>query len=187
MALNSVPQAGQTLQTTRDPIRTNFNVIATAFVQDHVDYNTTGQGKHNKVTFPSQSVSPAFVATELGLYNAVDVTTGVNELFVKKAAGTGIPFTAWGNPSGQNGWTMLPSGVLIKFGLIAGGVNPNNTLNINLSGIGPAFSAVYNAQVTCQGASYSGQIVVVTSLNTGILQIQSNSNGNKYWQVIGRI
>ena len=62
MALINVPLAGQSLGITRDPVNNNFSTINSAFLVDHVEYNTAGQGKHNKVTFPVQGGAPAFTA-----------------------------------------------------------------------------------------------------------------------------
>lgn len=122
MALNDVPQAGQTLANTQPLIRTNFSVIDTAFTVDHVACNTAGQGKHNKVTFPVQGAAPVFAATEEGLYNKL--VSGVAELFVHKQSLAGtkeIPFTqsilSTVTPTiGDGGWTYLPSGIHISWG-----------------------------------------------------------------------
>lgn len=122
MALNNVPLTGQSLNVTKVPINQNFSVIDTAFSVDHVSYNTTGQGKHNKVSFPLQAVAPVFLAGEEGLYNVA--LGGVSELYVHKqsAAGTKeIPMTAstlsTSTPgSAVGGWTWLPSGYYETWG-----------------------------------------------------------------------
>jgi len=122
MALNNVPLSGQSLNVTRVPINQNFSTINAAFLVDHVEYNTTGQGKHNKVTFPVQTSQPAFAAGEDGLYNYP--LAGVNELYINKQAFAGvqqIPMTASLLSSqspvlGNGGWTYLPSGYYQTFG-----------------------------------------------------------------------
>lgn len=122
MALNNVPLSGQSLDVTRVPINQNFSVIGAAFIVDHVDYNTTGQGKHNRVTFPVQATQPTFAPGEEGLYNFP--LAGVNELYVNKQAFAGvqqIPMTASllssQSPTlGNGGWTYLPSGYYQTFG-----------------------------------------------------------------------
>lgn len=120
MALISVPLAGQTLASSRPDINSNFSVIDTAFAVDHVDYNLTNQGKHNKVSFPTQAIMPAPAAGIVQLYSQVSAITGEPELVFAHQAGSTAPTAAqiveftsagWANP----GWTRLPSGILLKW------------------------------------------------------------------------
>lgn len=126
MALNDVPQAGQTLALTQPLIRTNFSTIDSAFSVDHVSYNLSGQGKHNKVTFPVQGSTPTFLAGEVGLYNFLDPVSGVNQLYFTNAAGTTYPVTASQRQafiSGGNGYTTLPSGITLQWGTSVANAN----------------------------------------------------------------
>lgn len=124
MALIVVPNAGQTLNNSRPDINSNFGTINSAFAIDHVGYNTVGQGKHNKVTFPVQSPAPSFSAGEDGLYNFLNAITVKNELYVHKQTNAGtedVPFTASilsTTTIASNdvpGWTMLPSGIRMQW------------------------------------------------------------------------
>ena len=123
MALNNVPLTGQSLGVTKVPINQNFAVIDAAFQVDHVDFNVAGQGKHNQVTLPVQSPAPAFAAGEEGIYNFLNATTVVNELYIHKQTSVGtaeIPATAsilsQSVPAmGAPGWTMLPSGIILRW------------------------------------------------------------------------
>ncbi len=137
MALISVPLAGQTLASSRPDINSNFAVIDAAFAVDHVDYNLTNQGKHNKVSFPIQNPVPAAQAGIVQLYSQVSAITGQPELVFAHQAGSTAPTAAqiveftsagWANP----GWTRLPSGILLKW---HSGINfaSMNTIAINLN------------------------------------------------------
>lgn len=152
MPLNFIPQPGQSLGATRNLVLGNFNSIDEGFIVDHVDYNTAGQGKHNKITFPVQNAAPMFAAGEEGLYNLLYATTGKNEIFVHKQnqAGTvDIPFTASAmsnvvQANCVNGWSYLPSGLLIKWGQVA---RSGQNQNINVAGTsgGPNFNQSFQA------------------------------------------
>lgn len=156
MALNNTPQSGQNLAQTRPLIQNNFNVISTAFVVDHVDYNIAGQGWHKKVTFPAQVAAPAFTGTNDGLYELPynNQTTTLNELFIHKqtSAGTAdIPFTASilsqnsAVAANGNGWTYLPSGLIMRW---ENAVAINGLTTVTLGAGYPAFAAILSVQVT---------------------------------------
>lgn len=125
MALIVVPTgASQTLNSSRNNVASNFQVISNDFAVDHVAYNTTGEGKHNKVTLPVQSAAPTFTGSDDGLYNLLNATTNLNELYVHKQTNAGtndIPMTAsiLSTTTIANndvpGWTMLPSGILMRW------------------------------------------------------------------------
>ena len=112
MALNNVPLAGQTLGITRVPINQNFAVIDADFAVDHVAYNTTNEGKHNRVSFPIQNPVPVPQAGIVQLYSQVSAITGQPELVFTHQAGSTAPLAAqiveftsagWANP----GWTTI--------------------------------------------------------------------------------
>lgn len=143
MALNNVPNSGQTLSDSRVPINANFATIGAAFVIDHVDYNVAGQGKHNKVTFPVQAVAPVFAAGEVGLYNLLYAVSGVDELFVKNQAGQATPMTAVSKTT--PGWAWLPCGLLVKWGV--GVANGFTTITLPVGVNIPAFTQILTMQV----------------------------------------
>src|ERR1700750_377068 len=158
MALNDVPLPGQNLLVTRNPINQNFSVLDTTFSIDHVAYNTSGQGKHNKVTLPVQSPAPAFTGGDLGLYSFLNTTTNKNELYVHKITGAAtvdIPLTAStlsataAPGSGTGGWTYLPSGMFMTFG--SGNGNGLTTVTLSF----PPPTQILNVQLTPQSAGTS--------------------------------
>ncbi len=154
MALNNVPVPGQSLGASRDLINQNFSVINTAFAVNHVPYNdgSGNQGKHNLVTFPVQSPAPSFAAGEEGLYNLLNATTAKNELYVHKqtsASTADIPMTAsilsQSVPaSGAAGWTMLPSGILMRWENFSG----NGLTTVTLSAGYISFTTIYSIMLT---------------------------------------
>lgn len=167
MALNNVPLSGQTLGVTRVPINQNFSVIDTAFQVDHVDYNISGQGQHNRVSFPVQNPVPTPIAGIVQLYSQLSSFTNQPELVFAHQAGSTAPaaariaeFTSAGytNP----GWARLPSGIMMKWrsGIGFGG-NASVTININTTTpTSPAFSDIFTILITPidTNASYNNTI-----------------------------
>lgn len=150
MPLNDVPLAGQTLNATQNPIRQNFITINTAFGTDHVNYTAGGQGKHNKITFPVQNPAPTPTGGDVVMYSLLDATTNSNELYVRKTAGGGIPFTASilsTDPAlgfFEDGWAYLPCGLLMKWGT-SGYFSANPTAIVFPVGVTiPAFTQIFN-------------------------------------------
>lgn len=140
MALNITPEASDTLAQTQLDIKNNFIFINTGFAFDHVEFNVTGAGKHNKITFPVQSPAPVFVdAGDLGLFsllnNVGNFATNRNELNVYKANNAtyvNVPFTAsvLSNSSPVQdaaGWSYLPSGLIIQWGSFVTGFSTGTT------------------------------------------------------------
>ncbi len=147
MALTILPNAGQNLLVTRDAIRNNFQTLDTAFTVNHVDYGNANQGKHNFVSMPYQTTSPATAAGEIALYSQGGV------LYLQPAGQTaGHAGTPLGGTGLQGtGWAQLPSGMLF---LWSGTTTTDATYGyINYAPGNPAgfpgFStAVYSVQLT---------------------------------------
>ena len=146
-----VPQAAQRISDTQTPINDNFQAITELMGEDHINFNTNNFGRHKWVRFEALLAPGAFDPTELGVYNQVyAVYTGKNELYVHKQTAGGtveIPFTAskmsaTAPASCLNGWSYLPSGLLIRWGSKAG--TPATTLSIDTAAIsgGPAFTTM---------------------------------------------
>lgn len=157
MALNPVPQTGQTLLDTRDPIYTNFvTYIDAQFKVDHQEFNTgANSGKHNKVTMPQQPAAPAaFLANEMGLFVSLNAMTAQSEMNMRRAPSTDIPFTA-AKQIADRGWSYLPSGLLLKWAKLVV-VNPpvppathtNKTITFTVAADTPAFTTCYQVILT---------------------------------------
>jgi hypothetical protein len=145
MALNDVPQAGQTLATSQPLIRTNFSVIDTAFAVDHVACNIAGQGKHNQVVMPRQAASPITGVTESAIFSRLSTLSAQTELAVRKESnGAVYEFTSCG--ASAVGWTRLPSGILLKWGNAA--ANGFATYTYPVAANIPVFSQIFTVQIT---------------------------------------
>lgn len=183
MALNLVPTAGQTLLQTRDPIYNNFSFINTQYAVDHVAFNSGGDsGKHNQITFPTGASIATPSATELVLYNATNATTARSEIYLRRNSGSDLPFTATKttNPSAglYDGYTYLPSGLLIKYGIFQVSGTGSGVYTYT-SAVG--FSAApYCVQLTISGGTGSNSNRIVlngTQATTTIAYIVNITGG----------
>jgi hypothetical protein len=139
MAYTDVPLAAQRISATQDPIRQNFLSLLTL-----VDPN-------NKVDyFPVVGASiPTVAAGNVGLYSNTNALTTKNELYFKRDGGAGvvgIPFTAY-DQALNNGWTYLPSGILIKFGAWLANA-PIITVTFPVAATIPVFSSVFQVLIS---------------------------------------
>jgi hypothetical protein len=66
--------SGDTLRSSRDPIRTNFEIIQNRFEDNHNDYSS-GDGKHKFMQMPEQTSSPTTAANEGALFTRQDQET----------------------------------------------------------------------------------------------------------------
>ena len=138
MALINVPLTGQSLGQTRVPIQQNFLTIGAAFAIDHIDYNTAGQGKHNKVTLPVQAADPVLAGNDIALYSKSNGAT--SELFFMRGI---TPAYSWTDSLNNiNGWTRLPSGILLKWGQ-GNGANGSTPWTFPLGANIPAFTNIF--------------------------------------------
>lgn len=191
---NNTPQSTDQISQTQPLIQQNFASIQTLLLQNHGDFTTSVAGQHNYVQMPVQAVAPAVTAGEVGLYNLLNV--GVNEMFVRKSNGTSIPMTK--SDLNLPGYTYLPSGIIIQWGLnTSGGVAlthviyplafPTRTLIVNAT---PAVTNQIDKDsavtVVCAGTgapTTTGFDVMVNRRTSSSGQPQPNSQF--YWVAIG--
>lgn len=161
MAYVNTPLFGQKVNNTQSPIRQNFVEIDQLIAVDHATFGDVNQGQHNKVSMPDQGIAPVFPANNLGLYAQLPTAnplTGVNELYVRKEDNTRVPITASGQA--QTGWTYLPSGILMKWG-VANTIAGQTTVVFPVAGNIPVFGAIYTVMTNPIGLL--GLMSVVTS------------------------
>jgi len=207
--LNNTPLAAQRISDSQPLINQNFTVINTAFSVNHVQYNdpSGNQGKHNCVVFPTGATVPTFLANECGFYLAQPTNTGtlptyaLNEIFINKlivgGAAQTVPMTgsilsttvAVTNPTGLAGWTYLPSGLLLKWGLtpaIPSAATPPSYLNFTIpsSANNPAFANLFHVQLTAAGTPANG--VGYQIVNANLIQCYSQLGvSGAYYFAIG--
>lgn len=114
--LNNIPQATDAKNTSQPQILENFSQIYTVFSIDHETFAApNGEGKHKQVTFPAQAIG-APAANEMRMY-ANTGTSGNVELWLRNGA-TGTNYQITTSSQANNGYTMTPAGLLIKWGRV---------------------------------------------------------------------
>lgn len=138
---NAIPQPTDRISNSQSQLLENFSQIETVFSLNHVNFNNGGDsGKHSYVEFKEQAIDPAVVVDQWTMYSKDDGTN--NQIYLRSpsnytgtiGAGTVFPFTTFDGSA--NGWTRLPSGLVMKWGT----GSANGSLVVNMSQ-GPAFAA----------------------------------------------
>lgn len=190
MAYNeNIPKASQNPSQSQGQILDNFLEINTAFNTNHGNFNAGNQGKHSFLQMPEQSSPPPTGANEMALYTKESSLTSLAEMFIRRENGTEIEFTS--SLGAANGWTRLPSGILLKWGTSNG--NGAHTTNFPTGTTIPAFVAVYTGFVVTFDstptpntfATFQG--VSITGINVfGSRRVDKNSTDTTYtYLVIG--
>lgn len=190
----NIPAATDTLNVSQVDIQGNFQELYVDFGRNHVNFDglvVADRGKHSFVTYPSLGNAPAnepavIGATEMGMYNLVNATTGLNEIYIRRgAAATGYPLTAK-SLAATRGFTYLPSGLVLKFGFgtAAGGV-----LAVNLNLTGPAFAGAIAPFVTIGlNTNAANKAVSFINLTNAGFDVQTGDpTANVYWMAIGAV
>lgn len=160
---SNIPTANQKLKDSQPLLLANFTAL-----------NAFGNGYAD---FPVQGSTPTFGSGDTGLYTKQDnAITTKNEMYLHRQGTSGlleVPFTASKMSDNTaaasvNGWSYLPSGLLIKWGVFQS-TQAAGTLNIvdvgTISG-GPSYTQVFQTYATpfWQGAA-TANFPVVTVTN----------------------
>lgn len=146
MAWNpNIPQPTDSLSQSQADILGNFQALDPLF----------SNGIQQLIDLPVQGSAPTFPAGDEGLYNLNNATTTKNELYVHRQtidAPTDVPMTAsvMSNTAValcDNGWSYLPSGLLIKWGG-AGISTATTTINFQTISGGPVYTRVFRSFLT---------------------------------------
>ena len=106
----NIPQGNQTGSETQNSMLQNFTAIERFMAVDHATFGEADQGKHDQLTMPTQQAAPTTLAGEIALFSLL--SGGLPELSWKQESnGSTIEFTS----RQENGWTRLPSGILMKW------------------------------------------------------------------------
>lgn len=75
--------SGDTLVASRDPIRTNFEILQSRFQDNHTDFGS-GTGKHKFMQMPEQASAPTTAVNEGALYTKQGSYSASAELFYRR-------------------------------------------------------------------------------------------------------
>lgn len=196
----NIPQPADIKSQSQGQILNNFLTLGTWAGIDHVTFDAANQGTHAKVSLPSGPNPPtnAFPGIANGMFcSAGTHVPGIRQTYgrIETAgpANVNIPYTesilATTTGALTEGWTYLPSGILLKWGQ-ATIANPNATLviNVNIAGnLGPNYTRIYCVVASGENAPLD-QIISATTNGVGQITLdRSSTAGNKQvrWFTIG--
>ncbi len=170
MSYNSnIPQPNDLLKNSQSAILANFTALV-SFGNGYAD-------------LPVQATQPPTLSlgsvNDSALYCFVNPTTTVNELYVQKQINGGqaqIPMTASKMSASTyaasvNGWSYLPSGMLIKWGTVAA-TTASVAITPTVTSGGPNFQHVFTAMVTPYDSS------AAVNFTCGQNTVPDNTSGN---------
>lgn len=161
MAYNSnIPQAGDKISNSQSDILGNFLALA-PFGNGYAEFTLQGS-------------VPSFGISSTGMYTLLYAQTAKNELYIHKEsidAPTDVPFTAskmsnTAIASCVNGWSYLPSGLLIKWGsysVTSSGVDVD--VDVAVTSGGPNFNKVFQVFITPVNDSISAPDVFTANVS----------------------
>jgi len=193
-----IPISGDTLGSTRDRIRTNFQQNAIVEAINHVAFNEIGQGKHKFLQMPIQVTAPTTLANEGGFYIKLGASPAEPNLWFR-GQNNGFEyqltrvnqaqnalfgtFTNYlvGPPSLFGGWTFLPGGLIFQYGTTTS-TGSTNTIDFPI-----AFTTT-DAIVTITRASNTGSAAGVDTITpTSFRFLRGGSNNVQfYWHAVGK-
>jgi hypothetical protein len=145
---NNIPQPSDQINDSQPLILQNFATIDSEWQINHVDFTDgTNHGKHKFVQMPEQGADAATAVNEGAIYTKEGATSGVTELcFRRESNGDVIEITA--GEAAAVGWTRLPSGILMKWGVDNHNLGNPQAHTYNFPGGAPAFNNVYSCSLT---------------------------------------
>lgn len=194
---NNIPQPADNPATSQDQILQNFQVLDTAFTQDHGSYNAPNQGQHKQITFPVGPLTGqpfAYLVGQIGLQSLNQAPTARPDIWMSRGTGTAFPITGYSiGAGGYSGWTYLPSGCLMAWGLgtiSAGGQVIITYATVNTSGGAgvnfPGFNSLGNPLCTWTGAPAGTAVSVGTVTITTFTAFSEGAiNGSFIWHAVG--
>lgn len=186
-----IPGPNDLASVSQGQIKDNFTELQNVIQVNHGNFGSGDQGKHKFLQLPEQGSAPTTAVNEAGLYALVGPVSTVTELaFRRENNGTSIVFTE--AVTTANGWTRLPSGMIMQWGLAT--VSTNGTAGTQVTFPIAFPTACRNVQLTQQvtaGGIYDFFSVVGTPSTTSFyakpLTAGGSSTTNKsvYWFAIG--
>jgi hypothetical protein len=137
-----IPQSTDQLSVSQGNILNNFTILgAIAGNTNPSSSSLNATSGFNWLYLPPNGAIPpsgsAFPAGNVALYSSLNATTTANEIYINKADATQVPMTAFQSNTSTDGWTALPSGILMKWGQATSSVG---NLDTTYNGFGPNYS-----------------------------------------------
>lgn len=207
-----IPASGNNPSADQPLMQTNTNNINAIIARDHIGFKLQNSGLHNQVTTIIQSGVPS--TAQIGSVVTYAKTAGQSQLFANSDNG-GTPnqyqltrfidasFTEFATNTNYpqapavadqfGGWTFLPGGMLLQYGIGNIAANPTPTtfkfpVPFNVAIINNPFSITIS-KISADVGSTGQEVRIITgSISNTQFQVRqsSGSSANKiYWMAIG--
>lgn len=197
----NIPVTGDSLGSTRDRIRTNFQEIASVEAVNHVAFNQVGEGKHKFLQMPEQTSNPTTLVNEGAFFTKVGTNPSETNLFFRGesngfvyqitrviSASTARFSTNTLYAANLNGgWTFLPGGLLLQYGARS---NPGTSGTITFP---VAFTTGYfsiTLGLSRNNSSSTQNVYVDNSVPVSLSSFAYDSTSSNtdpiYWMAIGK-
>lgn len=176
----NIPAATDILSQSQSDIQGNFQAIQTLIDVNHYDFASPLQGKHMFSSYPVQSGSPGTSATEVAVFSRTSTLTTEPELCVQFLSnGSVVEMTS--AELTANGWTYLPSGVLLKWGGASAAGAGLNTLTYPTAATIPVFNNVFIVLLQADTVATA----YVTATTTTNFTVNASAAGNWSYLALG--
>lgn len=191
----TIPFATQDVLQSQAAMLDNFGALSAYLNVNHVDFSLADAGKHKWLSLPVQAAIPptgsAFAATEVGLYNASNGLTSQSTLYINHRATDGngaytlkqTPSTAAYSTGNTLGWTYLPSGLVIAWGVDTLDGTGAATVTVNASG--RPIARLLTPMVTPAGLTPTSLTISNFSALGPSFIVRGTAGTTFYWQCIG--
>lgn len=180
---NGVPDGPDNPSDDQPDMKINTQSIESIIAVDHISFNTNGGGIHKQVTLLNQN------APGLGDGNGVLYANVVNgeswPIWQNNLGSTTLMSSATNN--GTNGYTSLPGGMLIQWGLVAApGISGAVVFPTPFLAATPPFTIQLTMQRTLAVIGLVGVDNATPPTNSGFNYVASIGSDILYWMAIGR-
>ena len=190
----AIPADGQSLGNSKPQVRGNFTYFSNTLALNHFATNSANAGKHQFVEMPVIAARPTIIASEGGLYTK-NVTSNIGpttspELFWSvNVGGPEYQVTARSTNvtlmAAQSGWTFLPGGLLLQWGLATGVSTGGTSQSFAINFASGTFGPIITTSVA-SGSANVGVIVVPVDNTKFTLKTVTAGATTIHWHAIGQ-
>lgn len=187
---SNTPLASQNPSDTQSDIQQNFASINSLIDEDHVGFGKDNGGFHNQTRMPQQAGIPGGTINN-SVNSFVNNVSGTSQEFktlgtsTNKYQNTNFIESEFGTFGQLPGWSYLPGGLVIQYGL-SGSISAtsNETVNFNFS-----FSSAPYVTLGLLANTDSQKFVHIKSVTVSDFVVRNSLGGSSvrvYWIAIGQ-
>jgi len=195
----NIPAGGNNPSTDRPNMTENYNSLDSLIAEDHYGFNVENGGFHQKIRMPDLvSIPGGRIDDSITAYSKL--VNSVSQLFITNDTSGNeyqltrmdpVNFTTFGlypvvvyapdSHTGNSGWTFLPGGLRLQYGLVNLPASFTATINYPIS-----YSTIYSVVVNYVSNSTAGwQLSTFNSTGFTFIRDTASSGRTLSWTAIG--